>query len=615
MKKTILLVVLLILIPAIYAKEGHITLVAVKETETGLEGSIADLALEIKPGSGRGFLDTFPLTKTDTQISTRFAKEIACDYIDFDCSRYDFIYTITADSAIIGGPSAGAAATILTISLLDNLKLDDGITITGTINSGGLIGPVGGISAKIDAASEAKIKKVLIPKGERFVKEDKTETINAINDSVIINLTKNNQTLGLVSYGEKKGVKITEVSDLSEVIYEFTGKRIREADGELVIDSKYKKTMEGLAIQLCNRSEELRRKAIREDIYNDEGIMAVKESALNLTKLGEEAYKKGIHYSSASYCFGANVKFSYILSYLQNKSEGEDIQNKINKTEMIIEQLNKRIDEEDKKTITDLEAYAVIKERLIEAKDYLKSVNKSHSLYDLAYAIERVYSANSWLAFFDNRGKEFDLNKEILKKSCQDKILEAEERLQYVSLFFPGGLDGTDNELDYAYKDLDNCDFELCLFKASKAKAESDVILSTFGVEEDRTLDLINQKSEIVKKDLIKQVKKGIFPVIGYSYYEYANDLKETDQYSALLYLEYALELSNIDLYLKTDKKDDNIFVNKNLLIIFILGVGIGFFLSIGWAKKQKMDEGKTKKKIKNPSRTLKKNALLGKKR
>ena len=170
MKKIIILmlVLLLFLLPNAAAKQGHMRLLAVTETSNGDVGGIADLFLEIKPGTGRVFLETFPLTKLDTQISTRFAKEIACDFLDANCGKYDFFYTITADSSIIGGPSAGSAIAVLTVSLIKDVPLNDEVAVTGTINSGGVIGPVGGIEAKIDAAEGVGMKKVLIPIGEYF---------------------------------------------------------------------------------------------------------------------------------------------------------------------------------------------------------------------------------------------------------------------------------------------------------------------------------------------------------------------------------------------------------------------------------------------------------------
>ncbi|UCH12645.1 MAG: hypothetical protein JSW18_01485, partial [Candidatus Omnitrophota bacterium] len=162
MRKTAYIIFLsfLLVVPLGFARQGHMRLLAVKESPDGFNGSNADLYLEIKDGSGRVFLDTFPLTKMDTQFSTRFAKEIACDYLSKDCSKFDFFYIIRSESPIVGGPSAGAAISFLTIAMLDDIPINESATVTGTINSGGIIGSVGGLRAKIDAASEAGIKKV-----------------------------------------------------------------------------------------------------------------------------------------------------------------------------------------------------------------------------------------------------------------------------------------------------------------------------------------------------------------------------------------------------------------------------------------------------------------------
>src|SRR3989338_4077632 len=131
MKRLIILFLLLnlMLLPSVIAKSGHMKLLAVKEPEAGFEGGIADLYLEIKPGSGRVFLETFPLTRTDTQMSTRFAKAIACDTLERDCDDVDFFYTITSDSAVIAGPSAGASIAVLTVSMLENLELNEDYAI------------------------------------------------------------------------------------------------------------------------------------------------------------------------------------------------------------------------------------------------------------------------------------------------------------------------------------------------------------------------------------------------------------------------------------------------------------------------------------------------------
>ena len=127
--------------PEIY----QLKLLAVEDNGEEMYGSDADLLLELKSGSGRVFLETFPLTKMDTQISTRFAKDIACSHFKLNCDKYDFIYTIKSKSNIIGGPSAGAAIAALTAIAVLDLEYDPAVAVTGTINSGGIIGPVGGV--------------------------------------------------------------------------------------------------------------------------------------------------------------------------------------------------------------------------------------------------------------------------------------------------------------------------------------------------------------------------------------------------------------------------------------------------------------------------------------
>jgi len=60
---------------------------------------------------------------------------------------------------------------------------------------------------------------------------------------------------------------------------------------------------------------------------------------------------------------------------------------------------------------------------------------------------------------------------------------------------------------------------------------------------------IIETKLEAVKRIIAEQQENNILPILGYSYFEYANELKEDNDFSALLYAEYSLELSNLDIY------------------------------------------------------------------
>lgn len=566
MKKLFFLLVLIaiLLVPQVLAKQGHMKLLAVKETEAGYEGGIADLYLEIKPGSGRVFLETFPLTRTDTQMSTRFAKAIACDIIERECDDIDFFYTITADSAIIAGPSAGASIAILTVAMLENLELNEGYAITGTINSGGLIGPVGGLKAKVEAAKKDGLKKVLIPAGEIIVRID-------------------NSTVNLKNLSKELGIEIIEVSALSEGVKEFTGKEIKERFKKIEISEEYTSTMKSLARGLCDRSNKL--KAETANLNYSINVSALKSNAQNLTAKGRESFERQTFYSSASYCFGANVEYSTLLLLWKNMSKDEAIKEAGRIKEDINEFLD-RVDKQDKKTITDLEAYIVVKERLAEAEESaeqaLEILNKTNQTEriarTLAYAKERINSAGSWAAFLGKSGKSFNLNKDVLKKSCQSKISEADERKQYVELYLPDSLESVKKGIDRAARELENGNYELCLSTASRAKADVDIVLSVFGVDSQQYKNIVERKLDIVKNNIARESAKGIFPILGYSYYEYANSLKDTDLFSALLYSEYALELGNLDIYFKEsdEKPKIKIGIDKRLLISFIIGAVIG---------------------------------------
>lgn len=564
MKKLIfLLFVLIVLSPAAFAKQGHMKLLAVRETETGYEGGIADLYLETRPGSGRVFLETFPLTRTDTQMSTRFAKAIACDAIEKECDDIDFFYTITADSAIIAGPSAGASIAVLTVAMLENFELNEDYAITGTINSGGLIGPVGGLKAKVEAAKKAGLKKVFIPAGEIIARID-------------------NATVDLSNLSKELEIEIIEISVLNEAVKEFTGREIKEQFKKIEISEEYTNTMKSLARELCDRSSKLRADALK--INYSANVSAIKENAQNLSIKGKEAFERQTFYSSASYCFGANVEYSTLLNVARNLTV-EEAMEEIKDIREDIGEFTSRVEKQEKKTITDLEAYIVVKERLAEAEEsaqqaleILNKTNKTERVSRiLAYAKERISSANSWASFLGKKGKTFNLNKEVLKKSCQNKISEADERKQYVELYIPGSLDNIKNTIGRANSELEKGNYELCLSVASRAKADVDIILSVFGVENDQYKNIVERKLEIVKNNIAREAAKGIFPILGYSYYEYANSLKDTDLFSALLYSEYALELGNLDIYFKeSNGKAKSISIDKKLLGIFFLGALAG---------------------------------------
>lgn len=104
------------------------------------------------------------LRKTSSaKASVENALTVLKKFLDIDPRTYD-IHINFPGGIPMDGPSAGLAITVGIYSSITNLPVDNDIAMTGEISIRGKIKPVGGISAKIEAARLAEIKRVIIPK-------------------------------------------------------------------------------------------------------------------------------------------------------------------------------------------------------------------------------------------------------------------------------------------------------------------------------------------------------------------------------------------------------------------------------------------------------------------
>ncbi|MEK6900419.1 MAG: S16 family serine protease, partial [Nanoarchaeota archaeon] len=524
-------------------KTYHLKLLAVQENGDGTSaGSGADLFLELKEGTGRVFLDTFPVTKMDTQISTRFAKEIACHEFKLPCHRYDFIYTIKADSNIIGGPSAGAAiAALTTIAALD-LDYDQGIAITGTINSGGIVGPVGGVKQKLEAASRLSLKKVLVAKGTASIPEEEVNSTSQINssdfnESINFNLTK--------YAAENLSLDMVEVSSLDEVLFDLTGKQLNHKEVTIAENEDYTQIMNNLRDRLCQRVEKIRSEFRKEGLYINESIIQRVGEQQNKS---ENATRQGDHYSAASYCFTANILLRSEY-YGAKKPSLSIVWDRFILLEKDVQNLEKDLKKEPIETITDLQVFLVVKERLDDVREQISEFKANqgekadHYYASLSYAEERFYSAQAWMEFFSMGGKKLVLDKAHMQQSCLQKTSEAEERYNYLRLYIgEGNIMDIGKKIDGAKSASGKGEYELCLSKSIEAKGDSNAVLSSMGLRRDILPEILDSKNAAVKRVIAENSAEGKFPILGYSYYKYANSLQEQEPFTALVYYEYALE-------------------------------------------------------------------------
>jgi uncharacterized protein len=538
MKKILVVLILLLSLSIVQARSADITLLTVGEINNQSVGGTANLKLEIRPGTGRVFIDSFPLTQLDTQISTRFGKQVACNFLDANCDQYDFFYTIRATSALVGGPSAGAATTVLTISVLEDIALNKDVVMTGTINSGGIIGPVSGIEPKILAAKRAGFSKVLIPKWSALESENISEI---------------------------EGIEVVYVTTLEEAIWHLTNKNYQKPQKELIVPIQYKETMGKISNQLCTRHYEM----------FPLGFESSNESLNN----AELAMERGDFYSAASFCFSANVvaKTNLLLNITEIQK-----QELFDNLSVEIEAFSNYINSKQLETFSDLEASVIVKERLFEAKSLLE---REDALNNLAYIDERFFSAVAWANFFDYESESLELDTAFLNSACNSKIAEVEERLNYLQ-YIAGTTGRYSEELDNTRKIANSGDFAFCLFRATRIKADINSLLISVMVGENSVAELANDKVNLAYAQLSNA---RLFSILSYSYLDYANTLKNQSPELAIIFSEYSSEFANLDMYFPSkQKKSYFVFLMDPYfrlglfggLFIFVLLLSLVFLLS-----------------------------------
>ncbi|MFW6074993.1 MAG: S16 family serine protease [Chloroflexota bacterium] len=124
-------------------------------------------------------------------------------------SDYEFSFDVAGR---IDGPSAGALMTSAVLASMLGDEIDPTVTMTGTINPDGSIGPVGGIPHKIVGAAEAGKTTVLVPAGQRFDYDFALQ-----------------QSVDLVDVGQDNGVEVILVPDIYTAYEHLTGSQLPAA--------------------------------------------------------------------------------------------------------------------------------------------------------------------------------------------------------------------------------------------------------------------------------------------------------------------------------------------------------------------------------------------------
>lgn len=114
----------------------------------------------------------------------------------------------------VEGDSASVSVATAVVSALENIPVDQSVALTGSLSVRGDVLPVGGVTGKIEAAAEAGIKKVLIPKSNMedvFIEDRYKQKIEIIPVETLSDVLEH----ALIGKG-KKGLlqKMRKITDI-----------------------------------------------------------------------------------------------------------------------------------------------------------------------------------------------------------------------------------------------------------------------------------------------------------------------------------------------------------------------------------------------------------------
>lgn len=544
--------------PVLALKETTVYLPAVEDTKYGYEGVLATLIVDVKKGDGHVYVDTWPLTKIDTQASARMAKQVACELIQKDCSDYDFYYTIRSDARIVGGPSGGAAMTMATLASLLDLKVDKGVAMTGTINMDGSVGPVSGILEKAEAVSE-KGNTFLIPYGLSTI--EKKETTTEKIGWVTIEKQKPKK-INVKDYAKKHwNLTVIEVKTIGEALEYFTNYKLKESEIKFERTEKYQEVMKKLAENLINRSSRLKKscenKLEKATIGYDYQQQISKICGKSLDKVRQK-YQQGNYYSAASIAFSNAISYRYgneLIDFLNNNEKKYYLRDYLRELESKIFEIN----------TTNIELYAIIEERLSEAKNKLDDAWKNYynenyieGLDHAAFAEERLYTAQLWMKYADEFPSYIENESEYLKEISNNMISEASSIITYTSITSSNSYIEKSNELLKKARDnYKEGNYYATIIYSLKSQANAELASELLFRDKDYLVELHR------KKALVEIEKTS--SIIGQSYYEYAQTLEEDNKDMALVYYTYAKKLSTLSEILNKEPNRQKIIPEDHI--------------------------------------------------
>lgn len=146
------------------AEVGKVNGLAVIGSDSGV---ILPIVAEVTPAQSReeGKIIATGKLRTIAREAIQNVSAIIKKHTGRDISNYDVHIQFLQTYEGVEGDSASISVATAVFSALENIPVDQSVAMTGSLSVRGDVLPVGGVNAKIEAALNAGIKKVIIPHG------------------------------------------------------------------------------------------------------------------------------------------------------------------------------------------------------------------------------------------------------------------------------------------------------------------------------------------------------------------------------------------------------------------------------------------------------------------
>jgi uncharacterized protein len=592
MNKKILIIILFIIMISVnifaYIPKAQMTIFAVNNSNVGMD---ANLIIEIEPGTGKIYSNVNSQVGSLTQESERNAVNAAERVVKDTKSKYDYLFEIQSVASSIDGPSAGAAMSLLLVSMLSDKDLSGKVSITGTITEEGYVGEVGGIGAKAKKAADVGIKLFMIPIGTR--------------KQAITTDSGNSQIVDLPEYAfDKWGMKIVEVETIED-IQKYVSIEIDDIDINLVKEAKepeyipstieYSKALEPMRVLVDKYLIDANK--VLEKTEGNINVSKIKDSStvqslLSLVDYSKESIANAHNYSKGNYLYtAANEAFLakiYLIAIDEVVSNPSILTADSTIYNLRLKEIEEKIELSENRSkscsLDKIEWCISARQRIVWAKNKIKDIKENSKdgapldrIMDYSYALGWVEIANDFLdiGVSADKGDVKFIESKDFKDLSQQYIVNLENEIVLLDETIAQD-DDIQRRLKAAKTDYEMGWYVTSIYDAASAKAviNSRKETNTEMFDENLFISKYNSMTFLSSEENLK-TEKNIWSKLYYDhathYYKSYNYYKNKNTTKAQSNIKIAMSIIglSVELYDVENKILD--YYNKGEMVIEVI--------------------------------------------